>query len=282
MTTVSKIIEKTFSLLKETEVEEPGLTAKLLICHVLGIERLELLVNPLRIVTEEETQKILELVSERSKGKPLSRIKGHREFWGLEFKLNEATLDPRPDTEILIETVLKKIENKNNEKKILDLGTGSGCILLTLLHELPNSKGLGIDKSERAISQAQENAKLLSLENRAEFIIGNWFDNIDTTFDIIVSNPPYIKSEEITTLQKEVKEYDPILALDGGKDGLSMYREIIPNIKSHLSQNGIAVLEIGYNQAEDIKEILKEHSIDTFRIIKDLNNLDRCILIYGM
>ncbi|MCL2505914.1 MAG: peptide chain release factor N(5)-glutamine methyltransferase [Alphaproteobacteria bacterium] len=279
MTTVSEIIEQAKYLLQESEIEKPSLTAKLLVCHALGLDRLDLLANPLRTVTEEEKQKILELASERSKGKPLSRIKGHREFWGLEFKINEATLDPRPDTETLIETVLTEIENKNDEKKILDLGTGSGCILLTLLHELPNSKGLGIDKSEKAVSQAQENAKLLGLENRAEFITGNWFDNIDETFDIIVSNPPYIKSEEIKILQKEVKEYDPILALDGGEDGLCMYREIIPNIKPHLSLNGIAVLEIGNGQAEEIKELLKENGIENARIIKDLSGLDRCVLM---
>jgi len=276
MTTVSEITKKTADLLQG--IEDPLVNAKLIVCHVLLIDKLELLTNPNRTVSEKDVLKILELANERNKGKPFSRIKGTKEFFGLEFKINEATLDPRQDTEVLTETVLKETANKTDYKRILDLGTGSGCILLSLLHEMPFATGLGIDKSEKAIMQAKENAKLLGLDKRSDFKTGNWFDGIDEKFDIIVSNPPYIKSDDIKTLQKEVKDHDPIMALDGGMDGLSAYKEIIPKIKSCLTEHGIAALEIGFDQSESIQELLHQNNISNFRMVKDLNGVDRVVL----
>ena len=179
---------------------------------------------------------------------PISRLYGTREFWGMEFELNEATLDPRPDTETLIEAVLNRYKNSPPPKTILDLGTGTGCILIALLTEFPDAQGLGVDMSETALQAAKRNAKHNGVEQRARFAQSDWAENIDESFDLVVSNPPYICESVVPNLDESVKKHDPILALDGGKDGLQAYKIIFSYLKQLLNEGGRAFFEIGYDQ----------------------------------
>lgn len=190
-------------------------------------------------------------------GEPLSRIYGAREFWGMEFQLSSETLDPRPDTETLVEAVLARYRD-DEELNILDLGTGSGCILLSLLSELRNAQGIGVDISADAIKTAERNAKNLGIDGRSQFVQSSWAAEIDEKFDVIVSNPPYIASEVIPNLDENVQKFDPILALDGGKDGLQAYKIIFSDLSRILKRGGRAFFEIGFDQEESVTRLSKE------------------------
>lgn len=263
--------------LAKAGVDNPGLDARLLIAHVLKCDRAQLLLRDGGEITDEEENTIKTLLARRANHEPVARILGLREFWGLPFDLNEATLEPRPDTETVIEGVL---ELKPREaSRILDLGTGTGCLLLSLLHELPDATGLGVDIAPRAIEQAQANAERLGLANRAAFKTNNWTDNITEKFDVIVSNPPYIKSAEIPTLMPEVRDFDPKAALDGGGDGLAAYRHICPRLPSLLNPNGLVAFEIGQGQETTVVELFeKTGQFRTITTRKDLNGITRCVL----
>ena len=190
-------------------------------------------------------------------GTPLSRIYGEREFWGMAFEINEATLDPRIDTEVLVEAVLERYKNKPPET-ILDLGTGTGCILIALLKVFPQAKGVGIDLSERAVEAAQSNAERHGVASRAQFHVGNWAESIRESFDVVVSNPPYIVKNEIETLDESVQNYDPIQALDGGDDGLEAYKKIFSQLFHILKPCGSAFFEIGFDQSDSVTRLSRE------------------------
>lgn len=204
-----------------------------------------------------EAKQALEDLARHKQGTPLSRIYGEREFWGMSFQLSENTLDPRPDTETLIEAVLGRYK-ESPPARILDLGTGTGCILIALLSEFPEATGIGVDLSEGAIKTAQINAKNNNVAERAAFQKGNWGESIDESFDLIVSNPPYIDSKTIQNLNESVKNYDPILALEGGEDGLQAYREIFSYIFEHLNPGGRAFFEIGFDQEKSTRRLSEE------------------------
>jgi len=195
-------------------------------------------------------------------GKPLSRIYKEREFWGLTFEISEGTLDPRQDTETLIGAVLERYRGAVPPKTILDLGTGSGCILLSLLHEFPEARGIGIDLSEDAIKTAQKNAKNLGIGARATFMNEGWSnefaESLDKKVDLVVSNPPYISNLVIPNLDENVRKYDPILALDGGEDGLQAYREIFSLLPHLLKRGGYGFFEIGFDQDSSVTRLGKE------------------------
>ncbi len=256
-------------------VDNPALDARLLIAAALELDRVQLLTQNERTLTDKEEKKIEALISRRESREPVARILGLREFWGLLFGLNEATLEPRPDSEMLVETALSFI--KTRPSRLLDLGTGTGCLLLSLLHEWPEATGLGIDLAPRAIEQAQENAHRLGLEKRAAFRTGNWLEGLAETFDLIVSNPPYIPAGDIETLAPEVRQYDPLLALDGGKDGLAPYRYLIPLLPAFLNPNGSVFFEIGIGQAEAVASLLKETGFTDIFTKPDLGGIDRCV-----
>ena len=230
------------------------------------------------IIAQDVFVLIEEDVRQRLEGKPLSRIYGAREFWGMDFGLSPATLDPRPDTETLIEAALGSCA-QTHPLTILDLGTGTGCILLALLKEFPEATGIGVDISDEAIEMAQNNAQRLDLAHRAVFKTGNWAQEIDESFDLLVSNPPYIRSDVIPTLSKEVQNHDPILALDGGKDGLDAYKNIFSTLPHLLNPCGKAFVEIGYDQQEDIKRLSKEYRIRIEHIYPDLSGNPRVVEI---
>ncbi|HAX90925.1 MAG TPA: peptide chain release factor N(5)-glutamine methyltransferase [Rhodospirillaceae bacterium] len=273
-----KLSENIFAAQKrltDAGVDDPALDARLLIAHALGCDRLTLLTDGARVLTENETATINVLIARRAAREPVHRILGLREFWGLPFGLNEATLEPRPDSETLIETALKL--RTTPPTRLLDLGTGTGCLLLALLHEWPHATGLGIDKAPRAVEQATVNAKRLGLESRATFQQGDWLNGINEVFDLIICNPPYIPSHDIDTLQPEVRIHDPMAALDGGTDGLDPYRHLIPLLPQYLKAGGVALFEIGVGQAEDISRLMDENGFQDIAITRDLGGVARCV-----
>ena len=287
---MSSIVRRLSSALRAAGVDNPALDARLLIAHALGIERAQLLSQPDRLLTNDEMRAVEDLIARRARREPVSRILGMREFWGLPFALNEATLDPRPESETVVETAIRNqmsdarknnssdIRHLTSDFRILDLGTGTGCLLLALLHELPDATGLGVDCAPRAVEQARENAIRLGLGTRAEFKIGNWAEGIDEPFDLVVSNPPYIVRGEIPALMPEVREYDPARSLDGGADGLDAYRLLIPQLPSLLKPGGIAVFEIGIGQGDAVRALFEKSGFRDIETRCDLGGIERCLI----
>jgi release factor glutamine methyltransferase len=213
----------------------------------------------------------------REKREPLARLKGTRGFWKAEFFLNEATLEPRPDSETLIEAALEFFKDKSPPRRILDIGTGSGCLLLSLLQEFRGAEGVGTDKASRAQEAARRNARTLGLENEASFLCTNWADGVTGVFDLIISNPPYIASAAIVGLQPEVRGFDPLLALDGGVDGLEAYRAIVPQAARLLKPEGVLICEIGFDQAESVTALFRAH-FSHVEVKNDLGKNPRAVI----
>ena len=223
----------------------------------------------------DDSQKIDAVLAERVKGRPLSYIIGEAEFFGRTFKVNENVLIPRPETELLVERIIKDTESYNNDKSILDIGTGSGAIAITLALET-KAKIVAVDISPKALNVAKENS--IELCANIEFIESDLFSNVNNEkFDVIVSNPPYIKSEDILSLDREVKDYEPLLALDGGVSGLDIYKRIIDAAPKFLKPNGKLYFEIGFGQADDISKML-EKDFKNIEIIKDYNKIERIVV----
>ena len=277
------MILKEWSLLGKKVLTKAGFDnafqeAKWLLAGALGRENSFITLNPLYSPSSEEERKIQEWLKRRIKGEPLSRIKGVREFWSLPFHLNKHTLDPRPETELLVEGVLSWVGNhKDFPWRILDLGTGSGCLLIALLHELKHATGIGTDINEGALSMAHSNATLNNVQARARFQLGNWGDTLKGPFDIIVSNPPYIPLTKIKTLEKGVLNFDPPQALFGGEDGLDCYRILSREIKPLLSSQGLAVFEIGQNQRREVEALFQTTGFEILFVLKDLAGIERAI-----
>ena len=213
------------------------------------------------------------LIKKRLKFQPISQIIGERYFWKNKFFINSDVLDPRPDTETLIEHTLSFGSFFN----ILDLGTGSGCIILSLLDEYNAAMGIGVDKSKKALNVAQKNAELLNLNDRVKFQLGNWCDGLDNKFDLIVSNPPYISEKEILGLSNDVINWEPRIALTQEGDGLGAYKNIINGVKNILIPNGRLIFEIGHAQGNEVSNLLKSNNFKEIDIVKDINNKDRVI-----
>lgn len=267
--------------LRNAGIDDAATDARILIGHALGLDRASLLSQSERALSPGEEIACRALLDQRKKGKPVSRITGVREFWGLPFGLNEATLDPRPDSETLIDAVTALWSsgwNDGKNERILDLGTGTGCLLLALLHERPNATGLGVDVSEDAVGQARENAATLGLRTRAAFQQSDWLNNVSGTFDIIVSNPPYIETETIGTLQPEVRLFDPARALDGGQDGLDPYRLLIPQLSRFLNPGGLVAFEIGLSQEKAVSTMLRHNKFTNIICRKDLGGIVRVVM----
>ena len=251
--------------------------ARIILNERAGLSWASIIATPDAIIDDKTAQAIQNDLKQRMNGKPLSRIYGKREFWGLEFSLNENTLDPRPDSETLIETALAHYKDKPPPKTILDLGTGTGCLLLALLSEFKEAQGIGIDISEKALTAAQTNAKALQLDARSTFIKGKWAESLDRKFDLIISNPPYIASNIIPNLEKEVKNHDPILALDGGIDGLQAYKDIFSDLLRIMNDDGIALFEIGFDQASQIERLSNKYEIRIGSVYPDLAGNPRVV-----
>ena len=281
MDTLATLRKKIEARLRKKGIEEAPLDARLLISHIIPVTEIDFAINADQTVSNEQQNLIDILVQKREKRIPMSQIFGEKEFWSLSFKVTRDTLTPRPDSETLIEVALNEFEDKNATLSILDLGTGSGCLLLTLLSELKNATGLGIDVSTSAIKVANENATNLSLNNRATFLKSDWFEKLSKTkkFDLIIANPPYIGLNEKPELTPEVCEHEPYSALFAGEEGLDDYRIIAADISSYMSEKSIIILEIGYRQSSTVKDIFEQKGFKNINVFQDLGGRDRCLLI---
>ena len=266
-------------VLNTAGIEDALSDAKLLLSHVIGGDRLKLTVDAGRILKASELTDYLKLIDQRKERKPVSRIIGRKEFWSLEFEVSEAVLDPRPDSETLISAALAQMPIKNGSYMVADFGTGSGCLLLTILMERPGTWGLGLDYSYASVLQARTNARNLEVYDRAQFVVGDWGETLSGSFDLILTNPPYIASAEVKHLAPEVRDYAPKLSLDGGKDGLSAYRVVAPQLHRLLKANGSAMLECGFRQASQVSSILKAAGLRVFQTHCDLAGIDRCLSV---
>ena len=281
MVTLNALRKELEARLRKNGIEEAELDARLLISYIIPVTEIDFALNRTLEITSKQLKAIEPLVLKRENRIPMSQIFGEKEFWSLNFKVTKDTLTPRPDSETLIEVALKEIEHKEAPLKILDLGTGSGCLLLPLLSELKESSGLGVDISPKALEVASTNANNLNMGSRAKFIKSNWFENLseDDQFDIIISNPPYIGLEEKFDLSPEVKEYEPHLALFSGEKGLDDFQKIAAEISHFMNEEAFIILEIGYNQAALVRDIFSESGFKKITTFQDLGARDRCLLI---
>ena len=229
-------------------------------------------------ITSEQLDRLDHLIERRIKGEPISRIRGYREFYSLDFHINPATLDPRADSETLVEAALRVLSDADcPAPRVLDLGTGSGCLLLAILANAPTASGIGVDIQEVAAEMARQNAERLGLASRADFQVLSWDDGLDGQFDLVISNPPYIPRPDLAGLMDEVRLYDPILALDGGDDGLDAWRALAPVIARRLYPHGTALVEIGQGQGDEVAGIFDHHGLRLTHQWPDLAGVTRCL-----
>lgn len=266
------------SLLKELP-QELKQTARSLLCHVLQVTPAHL--HGLRdiVLTLEQWQFLQNGLHKLTEGVPLARIVGKREFWSLEFAVNEATLDPRPDSEIVVQTVLQHANTLNiTSPRILDLGTGTGCLIISVLRAIPHAQGVAVDVSLRALEAAAANAQTHGVADRLQLVQSDWLEAVEGSFDVIISNPPYIASAEIALLDDNVKKFDPLPALDGGEDGLEAYRAIIAGLPQHMNLEAVGFFEIGWLQAQLLTECLYAHGYRVHQVVQDLEKRDRVVV----
>jgi release factor glutamine methyltransferase len=281
--TVETALARAARALRAGGVETPALDARVLLCQATGLSHEALIAHGRALLEPDAAARLDSYIARRLAREPVSRIRGFREFYGRSFRIDAQTLDPRPDTETLIEAALDLVAQngwRQCKLKILDLGTGSGCILLTLLAELPRAEGLGTDISEGALRTAAGNARRLGLGFHARFVAADWLQGVDGRFDLIVSNPPYIASAEIAGLTPEVAAHDPRLALDGGPDGLNAYKRIAREVLGALRPGGRLLVEIGAAQGEAVPDLLCAAGLEVWDdgIRRDLAGRPRCVL----
>ena len=258
--------------LKEAQIGEAQLDARLLLEEVCGTDHNTLLCHGAREVSEAEEEQYRKALEQRAVHVPLQHLLGYQDFMGLRFQVNEYVLIPRQDTEILVEEAMRYL---HDGMRILDLCTGSGCILLSLLHYSNDCEGVGVDISQEALQVAAQNAELLGI--RADFLKSDLYEKVTGKFDLLVSNPPYIERAIIPTLMEEVREYDPYIALDGGEDGLDFYRRIIGGAQDYLKRGGQILMEIGSGQAKAVSELLREAGFKEIDVCRDFAGLDRVV-----
>lgn len=263
--------------LRVVGIDNPRGEARLLLSYATGLCRVGLVVDPDRPLGHEEERLYAELVARRVAREPMAQIVGRREFWSLPFAVTRDTLDPRPDSETVIEASLGLAESTVAPRRVLDLGTGTGCLLLALLSEWTGATGIGIDIDPRAAAVAAQNAATLGLSGRAGFVAGDWASALIDRFDLVVSNPPYIARGEIDRLEPEVACFEPRRALDGGVDGLAAYRQLIPTLPRLLEPGGSVVLEVGAGQASAVEELLREAGFAFCEHYPDLSGTLRCV-----
>lgn len=263
--------------LKAARIDCPAIDARLLLEAATGATRLDILSEPYRPVTPEQRATLDSYVERRLKREPVSRILGRKGFWKIMLTVTPDVLSPRPDTETLLDIVVLAFEPQQ-AFSMIDLGTGSGAILLAVLSERPNGTGVGADVSSEALAVARENAANLDLDTRATFLRTEWATGLgDHSFDLVVSNPPYIPSDDIPDLDPEVRDHDPILALDGGPDGLAAYRELAPEIMRVLKPGGVFAVEIGWDQGDAVKVMFEAAGFADVKVVKDLGDRHRVV-----
>lgn len=281
MMTLLDMLNEMKQAFEDADIEGALFESKALLTGLLGFTTVDVATKRDLELTSDQIDQARAAIYQRIKGKPVYRILGWREFYGLKFHLSEATLEPRPDTEILVDVVLPYVEQFLQDEgacKIIDLGTGTGAIALSLLHNCASATALGVDQAEDALVTARQNAKNLGLETRFQTCASNWFSKVSDKYHIVVSNPPYITKSELADLSVEVADHDPILALDGGEDGLDAYRILAADIPNSLLPGGITGVEIGWQQAEAVTDIFAEQGFSLIAQHKDLAGRDRVLL----
>tara|TARA_B110001452_G_scaffold220749_1_gene193068 strand:+ start:739 stop:1581 length:843 start_codon:yes stop_codon:yes gene_type:complete len=274
---IENIINNAATILGNNKVLNPYLDTEVLLSKIIGRDRKYIILNPKRIINNNDLNNFNRLIERRKKGEPIAYLINKKEFWKSEFYINEDVLIPRPDTEILIEQILN-FSSKNSKLNLLDIGVGSGCILLSILKERKNFYGTGIDISKKSLKVSKFNAKELGLENRVKFYHSD-VDNFNNgKYDVIVSNPPYIENYNLKYLDKDVKNFEPKLALNGGLEGVSQIRKVITKSSVLIKKQGKLILEIGFDQKNKVKEILKKEGFYINKILKDYAKNDRCII----
>ena len=274
---IENILNEGINILQKNKIANPQLDSEILLSNSIKRDKKHIILNPKEILNSEQLGKFKSLIERRKKGEPIAYLINKKEFWKDEFFVNKDVLIPRPDSELIIEQVLK-IYSKDVQLQILDIGTGSGCILLSILKERSNFYGTGIDISKKSINVSKFNAKQLNLTNRVKFFHSS-VDNFNNgKYDIIVSNPPYIEQLSLKYLEKDVVNFEPKLALSGGFDGFSKIRKVINKASILIKKNGKFILEIGFNQKNKVIKTLKEEGFYVNNAIKDYGNNDRCII----
>jgi release factor glutamine methyltransferase len=274
---IQNIINKGKNILKNNNIANPYLDSEILLSESINKGKKHIMLNPKEILNNEHLDCFNSLIERRKKGEPIAYLINKKEFWKSEFYVNKNVLIPRPDTEIIVEQVLK-IYSKNSQLQVLDIGTGSGCILLSILKERANFYGIGIDISKKSIDVSKLNAKKLKLNNRVKFYNSD-VDNFKIgKYDLIVSNPPYIELFSLKYLEKDVANYEPKLALSGGFDGFSEIKKVVSKASKLIKKNGKFILEFGFNQKNKVKEILNKEGFYVNKALKDYGNNYRCII----
>jgi len=280
--TILKLLHWTTDYFKRNKVSEPRPSAEVLLAHLLSKDRLFLYLNYDRPMTVEELAAFRTLVKRRLAGEPNQYITGMQEFWSLPFRVNPDVLIPRPETEVLLETVLEFLGSPDPEVRVLDLGTGSGAIAVALARELGAVSIVATDSSLAALRLAQENARLNQIDSKIHFVCADMFSAFSTVspkFSVVATNPPYVSHAEFSNLSPEIREFEPRYALDGGPDGLAAIRHIIKEAPTVLSQAGALIIEIGAKQAESVSALVEDSQhYQSYRIIKDYSGLDRVLL----
>ena len=274
---IENILIEGTNTLKQSGVSNPQLDCEILLSNSINKDKKYIILNPKQILNDGQLSDFKSLIEKRKKGEPIAYLINKKEFWNNEFFVNKDVLIPRPDTELIVEEVLK-IYSKNTHLQVLDIGTGSGCILLSILKERKYFYGTGIDISKKSINVSKFNAKKLNLENRVKFFHSSVDNFTRGKYDLVVSNPPYIELVSLKYLEKDIVNFEPKLALSGGFDGFSKIRKVINKANCLIKKNGKFILEIGFNQKNKVKEILKQEGFYINKAVRDYGNNDRCII----
>ncbi len=280
MTSVAEVLNRGTARLANSGIGDARSESRGLLAHVMSLDSAQVFARAdeeLDIFTIDAFEFC---IRERAAGKPFAHITGKREFWSLPLQVSPATLIPRPDTETIIELVIELYKERTAPREILDLGTGSGCLLLALLKTFKSANGIGLDISKDAIDIAKKNAACLGLSDRAQLVCRSWHEEIEGQFDLIVSNPPYIPTQDILTLDKGVRDHEPRLALDGGPKGLDAYHYLIPTSYNLLRLDGVLVVEVGIDQADEVSEIATQSGFAPHCVRRDLSGIDRALSFY--
>ena len=272
-----EILNRGSKILKLNNIQSYNLDSEILLSSTLKLDRSQLILNLDKKIANQKKKDFFNFIKRRTNNEPIAYIMGYKEFWKSSFKVDKNVLIPRPDTETIIEQVLKELDNYSS-KNILDIGTGSGCILISILNERKKCFGVGIDISKKAVKLAKYNAKIQHIYNRIKFLNSDIDNFYSGKYDIIISNPPYIKHHEINGLEKDIKNHEPRVALDGGVDGFDKIRLIIKKSSTLIKKRGKLFLELGSNQTKETLKILNLNGFYKTKVIKDLASKNRCII----
>jgi release factor glutamine methyltransferase len=279
MITLGALYREALSAFRSVALPTPELDARWLLAEAAGVSPNTILLSPNGALPLEAATKMRSFITRRLDGEPVDRILGSREFWGLSFQLGPATLSPRPDTETIVEACLVALPDRQRTYRLLDLGTGTGAILIALLTERPKASGIGVDKAREAVELARLNAAHNDVSARAIFAEGDWVEGLDGPFDLIVSNPPYIPTTDIDGLDREVRDHDPLLGLDGGQDGLEAYRAIVARAPRLLGRGGLLALELGIGQEAAVAAMMQRAGfVMPWPARKDLGGVARALV----